>query len=317
MTGDRDLFDWLLDGDVSIEYQTRRDLLGEDRPDLRSRIAGEGWAAVYLSRRHADGTWGRGFYQPKWISSHYSLLDLRWLEIDPNNRYARESVRKILDERKSDDGDINPAETIKESDVCVNGMFLTYACYFSADEAELRSVVDFILDQRMPDGGFNCRKNRSGARHSSVHSTISLLEGIHEYQARGYAYRVEEIRSAETAAREFLLVHRLYKSDRTGEIIHPELLKLTYPPRWKYNILRALVYFAGARVPWDERMRDALDVLLAKRAPDGRWRMQAAHPGEVHLTMERAREPSRWNTLHALRVLRAYGDAAGVEDSFG
>lgn len=65
---------WLLDGAVSIQYQTHRDLLDEERPDLRSRIAREGWGRRLLSLQREDGHWGKGFYQPKWTSTHYTLL---------------------------------------------------------------------------------------------------------------------------------------------------------------------------------------------------------------------------------------------------
>jgi len=40
---------WLLEGDVSIQYQTHRDLLGESCTDLRSRIATEGWGSEFLN----------------------------------------------------------------------------------------------------------------------------------------------------------------------------------------------------------------------------------------------------------------------------
>ena len=56
---------WLLDGDVSLQYLAYRDLLGQDRPELQRRIAAEGWGAAYLAQRNPDGSWGRGFYQPK------------------------------------------------------------------------------------------------------------------------------------------------------------------------------------------------------------------------------------------------------------
>lgn len=42
---------WLLAGDVAIQYQVHRDLLGEERPDLRARIATEGWGAQFLAAR--------------------------------------------------------------------------------------------------------------------------------------------------------------------------------------------------------------------------------------------------------------------------
>lgn len=49
------LLSWLLEGDVSVQYQVHRDLLGEDRPDLQARIAQEGWGAAFLSKRRPDG----------------------------------------------------------------------------------------------------------------------------------------------------------------------------------------------------------------------------------------------------------------------
>jgi hypothetical protein len=124
---------WLLRGDVSVQYQVWRDLLGTERADLRTRIAREGWGAAFLRARNSDGTWGQGFYQPKWTSSHYTLLDLRNLGIDPGNPLIRESVALIARTEKHADGGVGPGKTIASSDVCVNGMFLNYASYFGAD----------------------------------------------------------------------------------------------------------------------------------------------------------------------------------------
>jgi hypothetical protein len=185
-------------------------------------------------------------------------------------------------------------------------MFLNYACYFGIEQEHLISIIDFILEQQLPDGGFNCQYNREGAQHSSMHSTISLLEGMWEYKRNGYDYRLTELDAASNAAHEFLLMHRLYKSDRTGEIIHKNFLRLSFPGRWYYDILRALDYFQDAGVSWDERMSDAIEVLLGKRKTDGRWPLQAKIPGQFHFEMEKPGKPSRWNTLRALRVLKRY-----------
>ena len=305
-TAHRNILEWLSGGDVSVQYQVKRDLLGVDDPTLRARIATEGWGARFLGSRNRDGWWGRGFYQPKWTSSHYTLLDLKTLAIAPDNPLARDSVHKIVLAQKKADGGIGPGISLPVSDVCVNGMFLNYACYFGEPQSGLRSIVDFLLDQHMKDGGFNCMSNRSGAHHSSLHSTLSVLEGILEYSATGYRYRRSELEEAAADSREFILQHRLFKSDHTGAVIRQDLLRLSFPPRWKYNILRALDYLRAAGCPWDDRMQDAVAVLLSKRRPDGRWPSQAAHPGQVHFTMEKPGGPSRWNTLRALRVLKAY-----------
>ncbi|HSM70077.1 MAG TPA: prenyltransferase/squalene oxidase repeat-containing protein [Anaerolineales bacterium] len=297
---------WLLEGDVSVQYQTHRDLLGVEKRSLRDRISKEGWGKAFLESRRENGHWGRGFYQVKWISTHYTLLDLKHLGISPTNKECRGTIAMILNQNKSPDGGLNPHTEIADSDVCINGMGLNYACYFGANENALRSIVDFILSQQLDDGGFNCRLNRSGAVHSSLHTTISVLEGILEYKNNGYIYRLADLTKAESASREFVLQHKLFRSHRTGEIIDKKMLMLSYPSRWKYDILRALDYFQSAGVEYDHRMDDAMQVLLKKRRKDGAWPVQAKHPGQVHFDMEKTGSPSRWNTLRALRVLKHF-----------
>jgi len=295
---------WLLQGDVSIQYQVHRDLLGNNRKDLQDRIANEGWGKQFLSKRNPKGHWGRKFYQPKWISSHYTLLDLRNLNLSPENTIAKETIELTLCTCRADDGGIllGPSTTV-HSDVCVNGMFLNYASYFKTDEQSLCPIVDSILNERMPDGGFNCRTTRSGATHSSLHTTLSVLEGIIEFQRAGYTYRTKELQSVRESAKEFILLHQLFISDHTGEIIKKDFLKLVYPGRWKYDILRALDYFQYAGSKWDNRMEKAIKVVQKKRKNNSAWNMQAAHPGQEHFIMEKAGKPSRWNTLRAIRVL--------------
>ena len=299
------IVEWLLEGDVSIQYQVHRDLLSQERPDLRARIATEGWGVHFLSKRNPEGHWGQAYYQPKWISSHYTLLDLKNLGAPPDEPAIRDTLTKVLESHKGPDGGINTSPTIVDSDVCLNGMFLNFASYFRMPEKSLRSIMDLLLVEQMKDGGFNCESNRWGAVHSSLHSTLSILEGFLEYAENDYQYRISEIERIEPLAREFILQHRLYRSDRSGEIIDKRMLLLSYPTRWYYDILRALDYFQAADVDYDPRMQDALDILTKKRK-DGKWPVQGKHPGQTHFEMELPREPSRWNTLRALRVLKHF-----------
>jgi hypothetical protein len=302
------LITWLLEGDVSIQYQVHRDLLEAEKPDLRDRIATEGWGAQFLSFRKSEGHWGDRFYQPKWISTHYTLLDLKNLAISPDNMEIRQSISQVMLNLKGPDGGIFPIGAEKKSDVCVNGMFLNYASYFGTEEDDLESIVDFLLSERMNDGGFNCDSNHKGATHSSLHSTISVLEGVLEYERNGNTYRLKELQESADKARSFLLQHRLFRSDRTGEIIDKKMLMLSYPSRWRYDILRALDYLQFTGINYDPRMQDALDILNKKRRKDYKWPVQAKHPGQTHFDMEKTGGPSRWNTLRAMRVLQHFGD---------
>ena len=304
----RQLIAWLLEGDVSIQYQVHRDLLATEKPHLRDRIATEGWGAQFLSFRKKEGHWGQRFYQPKWISTHYTILDLKNLAISQNNNEIRQSISQVIQKLKGQDGGIFPFGAEEKSDVCVNGMFLNYASYFGTKENDLKSIVDFLLSEHMKDGGFNCNSNRNGPIHSSMHSTISVIEGILEYAKNGYGYRLEELQDAEDKSRAFLLKHRLFRSDRSGNIIDKKMIMLSYPSRWRYDILRALDYFQFAGINYDPRMQDVLDILTKKRRKDNKWPVQAKHPGQTHFEMEKTGGPSRWNTLRALRVLKHFGE---------
>jgi hypothetical protein len=306
-TKKHEIIQWLLQGDVSIQYQVYRDLLGINKTALRKRIITEGWGRQLLSCRLQTGHWGLGFYQPKWTSSHYTLLDLKNLCIPANIPEIAETLDLIFNNEKGKDGGLNPGRERGNSDVCINGMALNYGSYFGVEEEKLQSIVDFIISQHMKDGGFNCRLNRRGAVHSSLHTTISVLEGILEYKRNGYTYGGNTLQKMAEESLEFILMHRLFKSDKTGEIIDNRMLSFSWPCRWYYDIFRALDYFQDARVPYDSRMDDALQILIKKRTKDQKWLLQGKHTGKTHVDMEKAGKESRWNTLRALRILQYFG----------
>ena len=263
---------------------------------------------MLLDKQQADGHFGGGYYFYKWINTHYSLLELRRLEISPVPSIMN-VLNEILDNMKTQDGGISPnPKNWPFSDVCINGMDLFYMCYFGVDQEKLKSIVDFIVLQQLPDGGFNCNYNypKYGARHSSLHSTVSMIEGFNSYIDFGYDYRLDEIKRMRSQSIEFILQHNLFKSDKTGEVINKSFLMFSYPPRWKYDIVRALEAMMNAGISYDARMQDAFDVIMNKRRKDGTWPLQNKHAGQVHFDMEQTGKPSRWNTLRILRILNHF-----------
>ncbi|OGC38834.1 hypothetical protein A2Y85_05305 [candidate division WOR-3 bacterium RBG_13_43_14] len=310
--------EWLLKGDVSIQHQVHRDLLRSDAKillKLQNKIAKQGWGARFLSKQRADGHWGRGFYQPKWTSTHYTLLDLKNIGLPSTNEQARKSTCMIFDQAIGPDGGINysntPATRRRGSDLCIDGMVLNIASYFRVMHAQLKVIINLLLSKQMKDGGWNCAWHY-GAVHSSLHTTISVLEGFLEYRNTGSNYQIENILKAEKKAVEFILKHYLCKSHRTGEIIDAKMLMLSYPSRWRYDVLRALDYLQFAEIKFDARMRFALEVILKKQAQNGKWPLQMKHTGAVHFDMEKIGQSSRWNTLRVLRVMQFYSDINAV-----
>lgn len=304
------LLAWLTAGDVAVQYQVHRDLLGSDKRTtsaLQERIQREGWGMRFLKKQKSSGHWGISFYQPKWTSTHYTLLDLKTIGLPPTNKAAQKSASLVLDEPLGAHGGINLAHSLLNSDVCVNGMALSYCSWFLPKDRRLRIIVDYLLDAQMADGGWNCRYLDPNTTHSSLHSTLSVLEGLLEFRRTPQRYRLRKIIEAEKKAIHFLLRHKLYQSHRTGKIIDERMLRLSFPCRWRYDILRCLDYLRDADVPYDPRMKSALEIIGNKRRADGTWAIQEKHKGKVHFDMEKSGTPSRWNTLRCLRVLKHFG----------
>jgi hypothetical protein len=298
---------WLLEGDPSIRWQAMRDLTGAAARTIQReqrRVAEAGWGARLLKLQDPDGRWAGGIYTPKWTSTTYTMVLLRNLGLAAGHPQAMRACRVLLDAGHSEDGGINFwRRRRKQSETCVSGMVLAVLCWFGFDDPRVDRLAMHVVEQQMADGGWNCRAapGCGGATHGSFHTTISALEGLLEYDRfRGGSVA----RAASARGREFLLVHRLFRSHRTGEAAKPEFTRFSFPPRWHYDALRGLDYFREAGAARDRRLQDAIALVVNRRRPDGRWALQNRYPGKTFFEMEAPGDPSRWNTLRALRVLK-------------
>jgi hypothetical protein len=229
------------------------------------------------------------------------MLLLRDFGLPAANARARKACRLLLEQGLQRDGGVNYGWRGR-SETCITGMVLSILSYFGYDDDRLETIAGHLLAQQMDDGGWNCRRDL-GATHSSVHTTISALEGLRLYEVHRRR-KIAAVRAAQRRGREFLLMHRLFRSDRTGEIIKPDFLRFTFPPRWHYDVLRALDYFQAAGAPQDKRLAEAIGLVRKKRRNDGRWPLEHRYRGKTYFELERVGAPSRWNTLRALRVLK-------------
>jgi hypothetical protein len=203
-------------------------------------------------------------------------------------------------------GGINLEANSKTSETCINGLLLSLLAYFRHPDPRIEGVFTYLLNEQMPDGGWNCRRQR-GATHASFNTTILVLEGFFEY-SQTYPQQRETLRPVLAAAHEFLLRHRIYKSHLTGRLAIPTISRMTFPPRWHYDFLRGLDYCQSIQLPHDPRMQDAIDLLRSKQTADGRWVLITPWKGREFFQMEVTGQPSRWNTLRALRVLKWWGE---------
>jgi hypothetical protein len=298
--------DWLLESDPAIRWQALRDLT--DAPDEvvaaeRARVASEGWSARLLERQTPDGQWGESG-NTRYIDSPdgkalHALMLLRDLGLDPASAEARRAVGRVRDRITHYEGGQPFFEG--EVEARINGRVLNLGAYFGQP---CEAVLERLLAAQLDDGGWNCAAPPSV--RSSFHSTICVLEGLLEYERNTGA--TPAVTAARMRGEAYLLERRMLRRLSSGEVVDRAWTRFSFPPGYHYDVLRGLDYLRSAGVEPDDRIAEAIALVQQSRRSDGRWPWRKPYADQLDLGLaERADEPSRWNTLRALRVLNWAG----------
>ena len=274
----------------------------------RARVATEGSGSQLLALQASDGRWGGAAWNHGWDSTMHVLLLLKEMGLDPTSNAARRAVGLVRDcvtwrgcgPQECDgnaffEGEVEP---------CINGQVAAVGAYFGQD---VRGIVERLLAEQLPDGGWNCEA-ANGSTRSSFNTTICVLESLLEYELAVGAN--SEVTAARLRGQEYLLERRLFRRKSTGELIERDRkggtvwTNFAFPTWWHYDVLRGLEYLRRAGVARDERVEEAIDLVASKRDDDGLWPLETHYPGKMPVAIdEGVGQPSRWNTFRALRVL--------------
>jgi hypothetical protein len=308
--GRQSTLNWLLASDPAIRWQVMRDLTDATADEIkieRARVASEGFGARLLALQGADGRWGGAAWNRGWNSTMHVLMLLRDMGLDPDSDQARRAVA-LVREQVTWRG-CGPPECDShtffagELEPCINGQVAAVGAYFGED---VSAIIDRLLSEQLPDGGWNCEAE-NGSTRSSFNTTICVLDALLQYErAQGDGV----VAKARLRGQEYLLERRLFHRKTTGEAIArdrkggAEWTRFAFPTWWHYDVLRGLDYLRLAGVAPDERVAEAIGTVVSKRDEDGRWPLEIQFPGAMPVDMgEALNQPSRWNSLRALRVL--------------
>jgi hypothetical protein len=308
---------WLLDSDPSIRWQVMQDLTGASPDEVaaeRARIATAGLGARLLALQDHDGRWGGAAWNRGWNSTMHVLALLCHLGLDPASDAARRAIGRVR-ERVTWAG-CGPRECnanpffAGELEPCINGQVAAAGAYFGQ---EVQGIIARLLAEQLPDGGWNCEA-ANGSKRSSFNTTICVLEALLEYERQAGAdpAAIAARRRGET----YLLERRLFRRQSTGAVIERDRkggavwTRFAFPTWWHYDVLRGLDYLRRAGVKPDDRLDEAIALVIAKRSPDGRWPLETRYPGTIPVELDDGEgRPSRWITLRALRVCEWYSRA--------
>lgn len=306
------ILDWLLRGDPAIRWQAL-DEMTDSSPEAisaeRARVARQGWGAAILALQQPNGQFGAGD-DPGWMQTIRALTLLKELGADPADPGVRTAIERVKplrfvwhDNRLFFEG---------ETEACLNGRILGIGGYFGVP---VEALIERVLADQLSDGGWNC--DAPPSTHSSIHSTICVLEGLLACERAGLAGA--EVHDARLRGDAYLLERGLMRGLRSGEVIDQRTLSFGFPSGWEYDVLRALDYFRAAGGGPDSCMAEAIAIVRSRAQPDERWLLDriGADPGPFVPEPE-VGAPSRWITLKARRVLDWYdrleSDGAAVPE---
>jgi hypothetical protein len=321
------LITWLLDSDPALRWQVERDLLHEP-PDVweatRAKVATEGFGARLLERQDGDGQWAGGAFFPSdfdfegqeaaegagqpWTATTWTLNSLREWGLDPTMLRERRTVELLAETCRWEYDDL--PYWGGEVDCCINAWTVANGVWLGAD---VTGIVDWFLEHRLTDGGWNCEWV-DGSTRSSFHSTLNSLKGLLAYDSATGG--TDATRGARRSGEEYLLRRGLFRRLSTGEPVGDWVDRFAYPIRWSCDVLNAAEYFRQSALldgtPPDARMADAIELIRAARQPDGTWLQTGRQPGRVWFEVDvPAGEPSKWLTLYGTRVLDWWDAATG------
>jgi hypothetical protein len=280
---------WLLDSDPALRWQVERDVAREPSEvweATRARVANEGFGKRLVALQDSDGQW--------------TLNSLREWGLDPVGLRERRTAELLAENSRWEYE--NLPYWSGEVDCCINAWTVANGLWLGAD---ITGIVDWFVEHRQSDGGWNCDWVE-GSTRSSFHSTLNALKGLLAYEAATGGS--DATRAARRSGEEYLLERGLFRRLSTGEPVAPWVDLFAYPLLWRYNVLNAAEYFRQAAlldgVRPDPRMADAIELIRAAKQPDGTWLQSGRLPGRVWFEVDvPAGEPSKWLTLYGMRVI--------------
>ena len=340
-----DATDWLLNHESpTLRYWALRDLKGGSASSsvtsrAQSEIAGWGPMVGLLSKQDPKGYWAfpEDCYWPKWSATVWNIILLGELGISPSHASVATGCEYLLNTAMSQDKSWPPkSQSGPESypllwEPCVTGnMARTLAVFGYGQDPRVQLMFEFLVRTQLPDGGWNCEYGEWGVKinHSSFMSTV---EPLWAFSALDRSLWPKGPKDVVDRAAEFLLVHRLYKSDRTGKVIDEEWTRLHFPLFYFYDILHGLRVLADLGYAGDERVSDALQLIKQKQLADGTWPMESTYVNalrwnylkdpatgawheerrentaiipEIYHHLGKVGERSPWITLNVLRILK-------------
>lgn len=323
-----DPVDWLLEKDnPSVRYFALSQLLDKPESSAEVQVAKKaimltGLVPKILDKQNAGGYWEapEKFYTAKYKGTVWQLIILAELGADGNDERVKKACEFILansQDRKS--GGFSAWLSVKVGGGRYSGVLpcLTGNMVWSlirlgllADPRVQRGIDWIVKYQRFDDGEAYPPKiwpyekaTSCFGKHSCHMGVVKSLKALAEIPAEK---RSKTVNDTIERGVEYMLKHHIHKrSHNLSKVSKPGWLKFGFPLMYQTDVLEILGILTSLGCK-DERMQEAVDLVIAKQDEQGRWNLENTFNGRFQTNIEQKGSNSKWITLNALNALKGF-----------
>jgi len=333
---------WLLDEAApAVRHLALRDLLGravEDTDVVAARAAAMRTdpIAAILAAQDPAGWWvapGSG-YLPKYTATLWQVSFLDQLGADGADPRVRAACDYVLGHAQTSGGGfgaVSRGEAVPPPSTaihCLNGNLLRALIGFGwLDDARVCRAIDWqaaaitgegdvrFYRSSIPGPGFRCGANDGEPCAWGATKAVLALARIPADR------RAPHVQRALDAGVEFLLSRDPAQADYPmgygNTKPNGSWFRLGFPSGYVADVLQVLEALCEAGAAGDPRLGPAVAWLIAQQVAPGRWANRYPYAGKMVVDIDAPREPSRWVTLRACRVLKAVTALPQAQGSTG
>lgn len=323
---------WLLEAEEpGPRYLALRDVLGLSPDDRKLKLARksahcEGPIAQLLSKMDAEGYWvrpGPG-YNPKYRSTVWSLILLGQLGASVSEDRRLEQACGYLLDHMTEGGQFTsitsgaPSGTID----CLQGNLLCSLTELGCDDPRIHKAYEWMARTVTGEGIAPLEDREAPVRYYAYKCGPTFACGVNgKLPCAWGGVKVMLAFSRLPAARQTPLIGKAIRQGldfffgidpataryptRDGAKPNRAWWKFGFPVFYVTDLLQLAEALVNLGCAGDPRLANTIDMICEKQDADGRWPLEYEYTGKTWLDFGAKKQPSKWVTLRALRVLRS------------
>ena len=329
-----DTLSWLLEAESpGARYLALRDLVDSTKSaellKARTEAHAKGPIAFILNNMEADGYWrrrGTG-YNPKYWSGVWSLIALAQLgaSIEQDPRIGR-ACAFLLDNGLAEGGQFTTSSSGAPSGTvdCLQGNMCWALLELGCDDPRLDAAFDWMARTVTGEGmasikdhqaerryyAYKCGPNFTCGVNGSLPCAWGGVKVMMAFGRLPEERRTPRIKRAIRQGVDFIFgvdpATAAYPT-RTGDKPNRAWWKFGFPVFYVTDLLQLVEAMVSLGYGKDRRLSHALDIVREKQDVDGRWALEYDYAGKTWADFGEKRQPNKWVTLRASRVLQAAG----------